>query len=302
MSPAPEGAWLQVTANTAHAALAEAVFERFEADSISVLDAGADMAVENTPHEQPAFQLSRVVALFDPAVAAAPVEAALHEALGADVTIHREQIEQRDWANAWVAQHPPLCFGAHLWIAPHAAQVDVHAIDDVVVRLDPGLAFGTGAHATTALCLEWLAGQDLSGRRVLDYGCGSGILAIAAARLGAASVTAVDIDEQALRATRENARANGVGSRIDTPALDAVATDSFDIVLANILARPLIELAPVLIRHARAGAQLVLSGLLTRQIDAVQGAYAPAFAFAAPAEQDGWARLDGLRRAPAAGT
>lgn len=290
-------AWLQVTATTGHAVLAEAVFERFEAAAVSVLDAGTEMAVEHTPHEQPAFETSQVVGLFDLTVAPEPIEAALQEALGAKADIRHERLEQRDWATAWVSQHPPLCFGGHLWIAPHAAAVAVHSEDDVIVRLDPGLAFGTGAHATTALCLEWLAGQSLSGRRVLDYGCGSGILAIAAARLGAASVTAVDIDAQALRATRENAVANHVGEHIETPTLDGLRGAGFDIVLANILARPLIELAPVLTRLAAAeGAQLVLSGLLTRQIDAVRTAYMPQFAFAPPAGQDGWARLDATRR------
>lgn len=290
-------AWLQITVTTRHTALAEAVFERFGAEAISMLDAGAEMTVEHAPHEQPAFPVSRVVGLFDYTVAVAPIDAALHEALGAGAGIRHEPLPHRAWATAWVSQHPPLCFGERLWVAPHGAQVNVHANNGVVVRLDPGLAFGTGAHATTALCLEWLAQQDLTGRRVLDYGCGSGILAIAAARLGAAQVSAVDIDEQALRATRENAAANGIAERIETPARDALGAATYDIVLANILARPLIDLAPVLTRHANRGAQLVLSGLLSRQIDTVQSAYTSHFAFADAALQEGWARLDGVQRA-----
>lgn len=294
--PANAPAWLQITVATQRTALAEVVFERFGAEAVSVLDAGDEITVEQAPHAQPAFITSKVVGLFDAAAAVAPIEAALHDALGAGTDIRCEPLEQRDWANAWVHQHPPLRFGDRLWIAPHGAPVDARGGSDVVVRLDPGLAFGTGAHATTALCLEWLAQQDIAGQRVLDYGCGSGILAIAAARLGAAQVTAVDIDEQALRATRENAAANNVADRIETPARDALGTATYGIVLANILAQPLIDLAPVLARHASPDAHLVLSGLLTRQIDMVESAYACHFAFGAAAEQEGWARLDGVRQ------
>ncbi|MES1952575.1 ribosomal protein L11 methyltransferase [Salinisphaera sp. S4-8] len=288
-------AWLQITVETPRASLAEAVFESFDAEAVTVLDAGDDITVENTPNEQPAFADSRITGLFTDGTRAEPIEAALREALGADATIRIDRLENEDWASAWLAQHPPIRFGARLWIAPHNAPV---AADDdaVVVRLDPGLAFGTGTHPTTALCLGWLAEADLAGKQVLDYGCGSGILAVAAARLGAASVTAVDIDDQAVRATRENAKRNGVLDRIHTPALDAIGDREFDIVLANILAKPLIALAPTLTAHAAPGAPLVLSGLLTRQIDDVQNAYTRAFTFTEPAIEDDWVRLNGKRR------
>lgn len=289
-------AWLQITAVTSRAALAEAVFEQFDAQAVTVLDVGAEMAVENAPHEHPDFEASRVVGLFRQGTDAAPIEAGLRDALGRDVAIETGQLENEDWASVWLARHPPIRFGTRLWIAPHSAPVATDE-DAIVVRLDPGLAFGTGTHPTTALCLQWLADADLEGRHVLDYGCGSGILAVAAARLGAASVTAVDIDPQALRATRENAQRNGVDARIDTPEMNAIRGQTFDIVLANILAKPLIALAPTLADHARDGAPLVLSGLLRRQVDEVQNAYTGAFAFAPGAEQDGWIRLDAGRLA-----
>lgn len=290
-------AWVQITVTTAKAALAEAVFESFDSEAVTVLDAGDDITVENTPHEHPDFADSRVTGLFTQGTLAAPIEQALRETLGDNVAIETTTLADEHWASAWLAQHPPLRFGRRLWIAPHEAPVDVDD-DAVVVRLDPGLAFGTGTHPTTALCLEWLAEADIAGRHVLDYGCGSGILAVAAARLGAASVTAVDIDEQAVRATRENAERNGVGDTIATPALDGIGARTFDIVLANILAKPLIALAPTLAGHAAPDAPLVLSGLLTRQIESVKQAYVGAFSFGPGATRDDWVRLDARRNGP----
>lgn len=287
-------AWLQITASTRHAELAEAVFEHWSAEAVTVLDAGAEMAVEYSPNEQPAFEASRVVGLFPDTTAAEPIIADLQAALGAEAEIAGDALENQDWARAWLAQHPPLRFGDRLWIAPHGAAVDADA-GAAVVRLDPGLAFGTGTHPTTALCLEWLAAADLRGAHVLDYGCGSGILAIAAAALGAASVTAVDIDPQAVRATRDNAERNDLGARIHTPAIDDIGAVHFDIVLANILAKPLIALAPTLTAHAALGGALVLSGLLARQATAVQNAYADTFMFSDGAARGDWMRLDAQR-------
>ena len=292
--PAAPVAWLQITVETERASLAEAVFESFDAEAVTVLDAGDDITVENTPHEHPGFEASRVTGLFTQGTLAAPIERALRDTLGEDATIEVNTLADEHWASAWLAQHPPIRFGERLWIAPHNAPVEAED-DAIIVRLDPGLAFGTGTHPTTALCLAWLAEADLAGRHVLDYGCGSGILAVAAARLGAASVTAVDIDDQALRATQENAERNGVLERIHTPALDGIGERHFDIVLANILAKPLIALAPTLTAHAAPGAPLVLSGLLTRQIEEVRNAYDRAFEFAEPAVEEDWVRLNGWR-------
>lgn len=286
--------WLQITATTVRTELAEAVFEQWGAEAISELDIGDQLTVELSPNSLPAFSRSQVVGLFAQGTDAAPIMAALADALGEDAELASQTLGDQDWASAWLTQHPPLRFGQRLWIAPHDAPVDSDD-DAVVVRLDPGLAFGTGTHPTTALCLHWLAEQDLSGQRVLDYGCGSGILAIAAACLGAAEIVAVDIDEQATRATRENAERNGVGTRISTPAMDAIDNGPFDIVLANILAKPLIGLAPTLTKLAAPGAPLILSGLLSRQINDVVAAYDDHFEFETPVIDDDWTRLTGHR-------
>lgn len=283
--------WCQITASTTRTALAEAVFEHFDAVAVSILDAGEEPTIETTLHSHPAFDMARVVGMFAADIDVAAITAALKDSVGMDTVIEVSTLSQQDWETAWIAHHPPLHFGGRLWVAPHDTPVDA-SDDAVIIRLDPGLAFGTGTHPTTALCMSWLAHADLDGRHVLDYGCGSGILAIAAARLGAARVTAVDIDPQATRATRENAAANQVAERIDTPAMDALRDARYDIVLANILAQPLIELAPTLHRHARAGADLVLSGILSRQTESVRAAYSEHFAFARPVQQDDWIRLD----------
>lgn len=288
-------AWLQITATTDRTELAEAVFEQWGAEAVTELDTGDELTVELTPNSHPAFSRSRVVGLFTQGTDAGPICSALTEALGADAELACQTLENEDWASAWLAQHPPLRFGETLWIAPHRAPVDADE-QAVIVRLDPGLAFGTGTHPTTALCLRWLAAQDLHNKHVLDYGCGSGILAVAAACLGAASVVGVDIDEQATRATRENAERNGVGDRIQTPAIDALDQGPFDIVLANILAKPLIELAPTLAALAAPSAPLILSGLLSRQINDVTDAYSNHFDFESPTFEDDWARLTGVRR------
>lgn len=285
-------AWLQITATTHRTQLAEAVFEQYGAEAVTELDAGETLTVEETPNSQPAFERARVVGLFQQNTPAEPILAALTQVLGDDAVIETETLENQDWASAWLAEHPPLVFGERLWIAPHNAEIEA-AKDAVVVRLDPGLAFGTGTHPTTSLCLRWLAAQDLANKRVVDYGCGSGILAIAAARLGAAEVVAVDIDDQAIRATRENAARNDVADVVATPPMSAIEGGPFDIVLANILAKPLIELASTLTELAAPGAPIVLAGLLTRQIDDVTAAYTPAFEFESPTVEDDWARLVG---------
>ena len=288
--------WLQITATTHRTAIAEAVFEQFGAEAITELDEGSELTVEMTPNSTPAFERARMLGLFTQGTLAEPIIAALHEALGDDVVVDTQTLEDEDWASRWLAEHPPIRFGERLWVAPHNAPVEADD-DAIVMRLDPGLAFGTGTHPTTRLCLAWLAEADLAGSRVVDYGCGSGILAIAAVLLGASEVVAVDIDEQALQATRENAAHNGVADKITTPAMSDITGGPFDIVLANILAKPLISLAPTLAELARPDSALVMAGLLTRQIADVRGAYEPAFVFDAPVIEDDWARLSARKTA-----
>ena len=187
-------------------------------------------------------------------------------------------------------QFHPMRFGEKLWICP-----SWHEVNDpnaVIVKLDPGLAFGTGSHATTKLCLTWLATHDLKNKIIIDYGTGSGILAIAAMKLGAKKVYAIDIDTQALQAVEENAKNNNVPIEICTP--DKLTKNiKADIILANILANPLIALAPVFLSHLKQDAQIVLSGILVSQIDEVKHAYEPQIIFDTPVVEEEWGRLSG---------
>ena len=186
-------------------------------------------------------------------------------------------------------------FGRRLWVCPGG--LTAGDADAIRIELDPGLAFGTGTHPTTALCLEWLDSQDLAGCSVVDYGCGSGILAIAAAKLGAVHVRAVDLDPQALIATRDNAVRNGVAGRLTITGDPALVPRSADVLLANILAGPLVELAPRFATALGSGGRLALSGLLPEQADAVTAAYRPWFHIQSNMTRDGWVLLSGTRQA-----
>lgn len=189
----------------------------------------------------------------------------------------------------------PLRFGQRLWIVPSWHQPpEPQAVN---LHLDPGLAFGTGTHPTTALCLEWLDGQSLHDCNVLDFGCGSGILAIAALLLGAKQACGTDIDPQALEASRDNATRNGIdAARFPLYLPSEMPADTFDLVLANILAGPLVQLAPTISQHVRQGGHLVLSGILAEQAEEVRAAYQADFILDPTAEKDGWVRISGVRR------
>lgn len=204
-----------------------------------------------------------------------------------------ERLSDRAWEREWLDRFGPMRFGDRLWVSPQGFDVD--ADDAVVVRLDPGLAFGTGTHATTALCLEWLDGRELRGKTLLDFGCGSGILALAALKLGASGVIAVDNDLQAITATRQNALVNEVDDRLVTGTeLDAL-NGQFDFLVANILATTLVKEADQVCKHLKPGGELALSGILSEQVADVSAAYQNCIEFAPPAYRDEWACLSGTR-------
>jgi ribosomal protein L11 methyltransferase len=269
------------------------------ASSITLEDAGDDPVLEPAPGTTPLWPSVRLKALFDASTRHEDVLDALPERTPAQQATF-DTIEDRPWEREWLKDFRPMRFGRRLWICPggqRPADTDLErSTTPCLIELDPGLAFGTGTHPTTALCLEWLDGAALAGRNVIDYGCGSGVLAVAALKLGAARVLAIDIDPQALLATRDNARRNAVEPalevRLDTEATKAPA----DILLANILAEPLLSLASHFARLVVPGGKLVLSGILGSQAGSVAQRYAPWFDIAPAIVRDDWVRLDGTRR------
>jgi ribosomal protein L11 methyltransferase len=288
----------------------EAALLEIGASSITLVDRGDEPVLEPKPGEIRLWSDTLVRALFQESSDAADSDIAasnnvdrLTALLGPQITqsARVKPVEDRDWERVWLADWESTRFGRRLWVCPTAAALpdDPNA---VVVRLDPGLAFGTGTHPTTALCLQILDSLPVAGRTVIDYGCGSGILGIAALKLGAAHVTAVDLDPQALLATRDNAIRNGVSSGIDVRGVDDRGADVRGVdapgidgglqpaycVMANILAGPLIELAPKLTAACEPGGYLLLSGLLKTQAYAVKAAYAAAFDRVQVVERDDW--------------
>ncbi len=266
--------------------------DALDALSVSVEDADAHTDAERAlfgepgmPPPKEGWQRSRVVALF-------PQEASAQEAASLlQVQDFFEgcrllgvvAVPEQDWVRLTQSQFAPVEVTPEFWIVPTWHEPPAQARE--VIRLDPGLAFGTGTHPTTRMCLRWIATRSLAGQRVLDYGCGSGILAIGAAKYGAADIDAVDIDEAAVRATLDNAQANGVTLKAGLP--DA-ARGEYDTVLANILATPLKMLAPLLRSHVKPGGALVLAGILERQAEELTAAYAPYCHLQVADTQEGW--------------
>ena len=212
---------------------------------------------------------------------------------GAQMQYKLEQLEDKDWEREWMDNFHPMKFGNRLWICPSWREVPEP--DAVNVMLDPGLAFGTGTHPTTALCLTWLDSLDLTGKTVVDFGCGSGILSLAALKLGAEKVIGIDIDPQALQASLENAKRNGVEDRLELYLPKDQPEFKADVVVANILAGPLKELAPVIMDYVGDNGLLALSGILEEQGEGLQQLYGQWCRMDAIAVQDEWVRLSGTR-------
>jgi ribosomal protein L11 methyltransferase len=278
--------------------LADALLEA-GAVSVSIDDADAETEHEVARFGEPGAEPDlwphcRVTALcpsgLDPSVLLAAAAAAT--GLAPPPAIRIEEVPDDDWVKRSQAQFSPIEVTPDLWIVP--SWHEPPEPEALSIRLDPGLAFGTGGHPTTLMCLRWLAEHLRGGERVLDYGCGSGILAIAAARLGAAAVTGVDIDADAVASARLNAQANGVAGTFG--GTDTPLGDPFDVTVANILARPLLVLAPLLAEATRPGGSLVLAGLLARQAEEIADAYRPWFDVAHYAEEADWVCLHGIRR------
>ena len=295
----------------------ESALLRLGACSVTLSDAGDDPVLEPGPGETPLWSRTRITGLFPDKIDAESLPGLLQ----AELDIHElpawciEVLEDRAWEREWLKDFGPMRFGERLWIVPTVG-ADVGAAvggpsgpnrfaakappaaSDAIIHLDPGLAFGTGTHPTTALCLEWLDSIDLDGKTVLDYGCGSGVLGIAALKLGAHAALGMDIDPQAVIATRQNAAENGVDMAVC--GSDGEIEGRFDVVVANILAGPLDEFADSITSRLAGGGRLALSGVLCEQAPEVLTAYDPWFEFDEPVFRglDGqtWSRLTGSRR------
>lgn len=274
-------------------------FDALDALSVSVEDADAQTPAEQAlfgepgmPPPKDGWQRSRMVALFADQAQADEASTLLQaqDFFEGCKLLGVRKLEDQDWVRLTQSQFAPVEITPDFWIVPTWHEVPAQAKQ--IIRLDPGLAFGTGTHPTTRMCLRWIATHDVRGQRVLDYGCGSGILAIGAAKYGAQTIDAVDIDEAAVTSTELNASANGVVLNAGLPEL---AKGEYQTVLANILATPLKVLAPLLCAHVQSGGHLVLAGILERQADELQQAYAPWLALDVADAEDGWILMTGRK-------
>lgn len=291
--------WIQLRLN-ATATNAEAIGdELIESGAVSVTfqDSHDTPIFEPLPGETRLWGDTDVIGLYDAETDMNIIVAMLENSpLLSKNFLHKvEQIEDKDWEREWMDNFHPMRFGERLWICPSWRDVpDPNAVN---VMLDPGLAFGTGTHPTTSLCLQWLDGLDLAGKTVIDFGCGSGILAIAALKLGAAKAIGIDIDPQAIQASRDNAQRNGVSDSLTLYlAKDQPENLTADVVVANILAGPLRELAPVISTLPQQGGHLGLSGVLATQAEGVATAYEELFNLDPVAEKEEWCRITGIKK------
>ena len=271
-------------------------FSHLGAVSVTYMDAEDEPVYEPAIGETKIWSNTQVIALFELEADPELIKNLVFEQFkqeGLQCWLY-EAVADQEWERAWMEYYKPMKFADKLWVCP----TDQEQIEPgtVCLTLDPGLAFGTGTHPTTALCLEWLASHDLAGKTVIDYGCGSGILAVAAALLGAKIAHAVDIDPQAITATQSNALKNKVQDKINSYLPEQFVPFQADIVLANILALPLINMSEQISGLVVSGGQLVLSGILNEQAESVISAYQKNIAFTPLVQQEDWIRLDGIKR------
>lgn len=273
----------------------EAALEKLGASAITTSEGDSENFGEPGLPNDKEWQVFTLTALFEADADRAAINKRLQTILGADAAATYTVLEEQSWADSWKDHWQPQRFANDLWVCPSWCEPPAEARH--VLRLDPGRAFGTGTHETTALCLDWLAAEPgLVGARVIDYGCGSGILALAAACFGASYIDAVDIDDDALEVARENIDLNGHAERIRVGRPDGVLEQAADFLIANILEAPLLALSPRFARLVPHGGRIALSGLLTTQVPHVLAAYEASFAMEAPRVRGDWALLCGTRR------
>ena len=265
--------------------------------SVTYTDAGDNPVYEPLPGETKLWSETIVTGLFDAEVKTGRIMDFVKSHLRPGTQVTSELLEDKDWVREWMDHFKPMKFGRRLWICPSWCKTPDP--DAVNLMLDPGLAFGTGTHPTTAMCLEFLDGEPLEGKHVIDFGCGSGILAIAALLLGAKSALGLDIDPQAIKASGENAERNGVRDRLSLRLTGGEApeeNEKADVLVANILAGPLTELAPDIEKLVKKGGHLALSGILAKQADDVRAVYSQWFEMDEPLIREDWCRLTGIRK------
>lgn len=289
-------AWIQLTLVTdqAHNEQAEEVLLEAGALSVTFKDAEDNPVLEPAPGETPLWDKLIVTGLFEADTDIDNLQQYIKEHLGAGIGLRIEPLEDKDWVRAWMDNYKPMQFGNRLWVCPKHLQPPQP--DAVNLMLDPGLAFGTGTHPTTSLCLQWLNDTELKNKNILDYGCGSGVLGIAALLLNARHCDAVDIDPQALESTIDNARANHVLEKINVLAVEQMNPQQYDIVIANILAGPLIELSTQLSQYTKTGGHIVLSGILESQASEILNAYQQWFILDPVVTENEWIRITGTKK------
>ena len=292
-------AWQQVKINVkaAYAEKVGDVLSDFEAQAVTFLDAKDTPMYEPKPGEVMLWPDTQVIGLYDAQDDISHVISHLKETFSKETQIECviDQLEDKDWEREWMENFHPMQFGRRLWICP--SWRDVPDPSAVNIMLDPGLAFGTGTHPTTALCLEWLDQADLQGKTVVDFGCGSGILAIAALLLGAKEVIGIDIDPQAIQASRDNAERNSVSDRLSLYLPENQPCIQADIVMANVLAAPLKELSDTISEFCAKDGYLVMSGILAEQAISVMNVYDQKFKFSPVKQQGEWIRLSACKNA-----
>jgi len=293
--------WLQIAISTTknNSEAAEDCLFSLGAQTVTLTDAADQPILEPAPNETPVWNSVIITGLFsfDNNLQALLDKIDIY-LLDINYSCNSEILEDQNWTRAWMEHFHAMPFGERLWVCP--LHIEPPEPDAINLRLDPGLAFGTGTHPTTSLCLHWLDQNVNSQNTLLDYGCGSGILAIAACMLGANHADGVDIDPQALTATHDNANTNNVNEKINTflpgDFLKQHSATQYDIVVANILSGPLAELAPMLAQHTKTGGDVVLSGILKEQAEMVLESYREFFEMDAPEFEEDWVLLHGVKK------
>ncbi|RUO19032.1 50S ribosomal protein L11 methyltransferase [Aliidiomarina iranensis] len=292
--------WIQLTLTTkeSYGRQLGDILMANKAQAVTYRDAKDAPIFEPGPGEVPLWELTQVTGLYPAETDMQAVIKNLSKVsfLAKPLRYKTDQLEDKDWEREWMDNFKPIDFGNGLWVVPSWHQPPV--ADAANILLDPGMAFGTGTHPTTSLCLQWLAEQDLTDKSTVDFGCGSGILGIAALKLGAVSCLGTDIDQQALKATHENAELNGVADKFSVYLPEEAPEHKADVVIANILAGPLRELAPNLLAYLKPGGMIAMSGILVRQAEAVMAAYEPLIQFEPVRESGDWCFLHGRKVNP----